>query len=76
MIFPTVHCLKRDYIGYANAQTTLKAWQSPEWTTHMLQAYDGFDEFREVMEHSLHSAPHQGLGGTVGDMGQPYSANE
>lgn len=59
MLFPFVHCLARDF----GATGQLVPWTPPEWQTHLLQAYDYFDEFRERVEHSVHYVVHAGLGG-------------
>ncbi|KAJ2843306.1 hypothetical protein J3B02_005304, partial [Coemansia erecta] len=67
MNYPDPHCLCRKY----SSGTTMPAWHSPEFITHVMQSSTTYAQLRAGVENSIHGAVHLALGGDMDTMHSP-----
>ncbi|KAJ1820497.1 hypothetical protein LPJ75_000926, partial [Coemansia sp. RSA 2598] len=67
LVYPDAHCLRRKY----SAGSTMPAWHSPEFLTHVLQSSTTYAALRAGIENSIHGAVHLALGGDMDTMFSP-----
>ncbi|KAJ2725479.1 hypothetical protein GGI07_001235 [Coemansia sp. Benny D115] len=65
--YPDEHCLRRKY----NQGSTILAWHSPEFVTHVLQSSQTYAQLRAGIENSIHGIVHLSLGGDMDTMYSP-----
>ncbi|KAJ2708124.1 hypothetical protein FB645_000233 [Coemansia sp. IMI 203386] len=66
-VYPDAHCLRRKY----SSGSTMPAWHSPEFLTHVMQSSTTYAALRAGVENSIHGAVHLALGGDMDTMYSP-----
>ncbi|KAJ2782833.1 hypothetical protein H4R18_002044 [Coemansia javaensis] len=66
-VYPTAHCLRRNYGEGSNVQR----WFPAEFVTSLFQTETTYDAFRRRIENTAHGAVHASLGGEMNTMFSP-----